>query len=408
MLLIIARARKDAKALSHAIKEEVLTLKGKRSFEEIDLAFLRNKIPIFFFGKEDAPLAQEISKELKKITPLFKVVVLGKKSVRNARLSEIIKAFEMAKAEIRLGFKFEDAFVFTAEKSLIKEIHPDYDAYFLLGKEAKQNYKKFFGIEVKEGSLIVRKLFNEEEIYAPYLKAIISKKIGEPPKLKFYDKKSPSVEVTQETLIEKNKAWLEALERVSMEFLKSQAEGEVGVPVSGGKDSTACLILAAKVFPKLKALYIKTSHEVPYTEEYVEELCRELGVPLIKKEVKFDVESLGLPTHENRWCTELKMKALKEIATSTLIVGDREAESRTRRRRAEVEHRLGRELFPLKYWSGAMVQLYILMHGIKLHPFYYKGFYRLGCTICPSLSEWEKVICPSLFLFPGHQASQGC
>ncbi|WP_457753138.1 phosphoadenosine phosphosulfate reductase domain-containing protein [Thermococcus sp.] len=36
-----------------------------------------------------------------------------------------------------------------------------------------------------------------------------------------------------------------------------------------------------------------------------------------------------------------------------------------------------------------MVQLYILMNGFDLHPLYYEGFYRLGCTICPSLADWE-------------------
>ena len=298
----------------------------------------------------------------------------------------------MAKAKLRLGFGFENVFVFRADSSLIREIHPDYDAYFLLGKESELNYKKFFGIDLKEGNLIVRKLFNEEEVYAPYLKAVISKKIGEPLQLIFYDEESPCIKNPPEVLVEKNRFWLKTLEKISIEFLKSQAEGEVGVPISGGKDSTAALILATKAFPRVKALYVKVSHEMPYTDEYVEELCKALGVTLVKREVQFDVERLGLPSHENRWCTELKIKALKEIATPTLIAGDREAESRTRRRRKEVEHRIAKELFPLKYWSGAMVQLYILMHGIRLHPFYYKGFYRIGCTICPSLSEWEKGI----------------
>ncbi len=36
-----------------------------------------------------------------------------------------------------------------------------------------------------------------------------------------------------------------------------------------------------------------------------------------------------------------------------------------------------------------MVQLFILMRGFDLHPLYYEGFYRLGCTVCPSLAEWE-------------------
>ncbi|HIP90275.1 MAG TPA: hypothetical protein EYH22_01850, partial [Candidatus Nanopusillus sp.] len=53
-------------------------------------------------------------------------------------------------------------------------------------------------------------------------------------------------------------------------------------------------------------------------------------------------------------------------------------------------------IFPIKYWSGCAVQLYILMNNLKLHPLYYEGFYRLGCTICPSLSEWERSLLRSI------------
>jgi len=142
----------------------------------------------------------------------------------------------------------------------------------------------------------------------------------------------------------------------------------------------------------VKALYVKASHEMPFTEEYVEEVCESLDVELVKVDVKFDIERFGLPSHANRWCTKLKMEGLKRIATDTLIVGDREAESRIRRERGEIEFRVAKEIFPIKYWSGCMVQLYVLMNGLDLHPLYYEGFYRLGCTICPSLSDWEKTL----------------
>ena len=163
---------------------------------------------------------------------------------------------------------------------------------------------------------------------------------------------------------------------------------EVYVPISGGKDSTATLILAKKVFKDVKAIFVKTSHDMPFTDDYIDYLEEKLKVEIIEEKVNFDIKKYGLPTHDNRWCTALKIAAIKKYK-GTLIVGDRDAESRIRRLRPEL---LENEVFPIKYWSGAMVQLYILMNGLKLHPLYYKGFYRIGCTICPSLSEWEKML----------------
>jgi len=77
-----------------------------------------------------------------------------------------------------------------------------------------------------------------------------------------------------------------------------------------------------------------------------------------------------------------------------LVVGDRDGESARRRLKPPVVERntvFGRflETMPVKFWSGFMVQLYILSRGIELHPLYCEGFYRLGCTICPSLADWE-------------------
>ncbi|HIP58457.1 MAG TPA: hypothetical protein EYH00_04040 [Archaeoglobus profundus] len=392
MLVAVGRARKDAKALSHAVNCDTLSLGGIKSVKDVDLSLFEKKIPIFFFGRDEIDLALDIEEEIRKINPIYQIVIVSKKAVRNTRMEEIREAFEMAKAKLRLGFKFdEEVFLFSNKNELGIEIHPDYDAYFIVGKKFVRNMRDVFGIDVEEGNLILRKLYNEEWIYTPKLKAVISKKIGEPLKVK----RCEDVEVKRvdiDKMIEKNRRWLEKLEEISLEFIRRNVKGEAGVPVSGGKDSTATLILAKKALDDVKALYVKVSHEMPYTEEYVNYICERLDVELVKSEVKFDVDKRGLPTHANRWCTQLKMEGLRKIATETLIVGDREAESRIRRERPEIMERISREIFPIKYWSGCAVQLYILMNGLKLHPLYYEGFYRLGCTICPSLSEWERLL----------------
>ncbi|ADB57660.1 phosphoadenosine phosphosulfate reductase domain-containing protein [Archaeoglobus profundus] len=391
MIVAIARAKKDAKALKHALNCEVLSLGGIRSLESVDFSIFRDKIPIFFFGKDEVDLALEAERMIKEVTPIYQIVVLSKKAVRNTRMEEIREKFEMAKAKIRLGVKFDKVFVFSPKNEFGIEIHPDYDSYFIIGKGFIENMRKI-GVDVEEGNLILRKLYNEENVYVPELKAIVSKRIGEKVRVNYLSDVEPKKMPIDKT-IEKNRMFLEVMERISIKFIREHANN-VAVPFSGGKDSLACLILAKKALGDVKAIYIKTNYEMPYTEEYIERVCKRLGVDLIVESVKFDVEKYGMPTHQNRWCTKLKMEALERVVKSeevkTLIVGDRDAESRVRRERPVVFERIAKEIFPIKYWSGAMVQLYILMNGLDLHPLYYKGFYRLGCTICPSLSEWEK------------------
>ena len=397
MLVAVARAKKDAKALSHAVNCEILSLGGVRSAEDLDLSMLDKKIPIFFFGRDEIELALEVEEKIRKVTPIYQIVILSKKAVRNTRMEEIREAFEMAKAKLRLGFNFDgDVFLFSNKNGLGIEIHPDYDAYFVVGEGFVENTREVFGVDVEEGNLIVRKLFNEEWIYTPELKAVISKKIGESLSVKLHRKDVESKKIGIGKMIEKNRAWLEKLEEIAIDFIQKNVKGSVGVPFSGGKDSTATLILAKKALDDVKALYVKVSHEMPYTEEYVEYVCEELDVDVVKSNVFFDVERFGVPTHSNRWCTKLKMEGLQKIATQTHIVGDREEESWVRRERPEFMERVAREIFTIKYWSGCAVQLYILMNGLELHPLYYEGFYRLGCTICPSLSEWERLLLKKL------------
>ncbi len=374
MIRVYVRGRRDAKAVRHALGVEAVNI--GEDFERISF----DKIPVFIFGREDLKIAMKLKDYLN--SNLYSVVFVNKSRVRNARLEEIREAFEIAKAKIRLGFKFDSVFVFSPKNEFGMEIHPDYDCYFLIGKGFEKNLE-LIGIKAYEGSLILRKLYGEEHYYSPNLVGIIYKRIGE-------DLKAKPIGVGRRLdlnkTVEKNRDFLNRFEEISLNFLKRFSSDDVYVPVSGGKDSTATLILAKKAFKDVKAIYVKTNYEMPYTDEYIKYLEGKLGVEVLEERVHFDLERYGLPTHENRWCTALKVSAIEKY-NGLLVVGDRDAESRIRRLRPEVYEN---KVFPIKYWSGGMVQLYIHMNGLKLHPLYYEGFYRLGCTICPSLSDWER------------------
>jgi len=395
MFVAVGRGRKDAKALGHALNVESVSLGGVRSAEEADLSKLPEGIPVFFFGREDVKMVRRIEERIAELFPIYQIVILRKKKVRNARMEELRECFEMARAKIRLGMRFTDVFEFSSKNEMRLEIHPDYDTYFLLGNASVERTREIFGVDVEEGALVLRCLMNEERIYVPELKAILSKKIGEDPSVVYKSDVTPR-KIDPEKMVERNREFLKALERVSIKFVEKNAEGEVGVPFSGGKDSLASLILAKKALGDVKAIYVRTSHDMPQTEEYVGYVCRKLGVDLIIADAKFDLSSNPMPTNQNRWCTAVKLEALKkaveEEGIDTLIAGDRDGESRARRKRDFVLWRVAKEIFPIKHWSGAMVQLYDMMNGFRLHPLYYEGFYRLGCTICPSLSSWEKLL----------------
>ncbi|AEH24818.1 phosphoadenosine phosphosulfate reductase domain-containing protein [Pyrococcus yayanosii] len=406
MFNIIVRARKDAKAVQYVNERNyggylrVSSLGGGRKFEEVKDGLqdaLENPyVPIFLFGEKEKELAQRISEEIK--GPFF-VRVLRTKRVRNMRVDELYGNIEDIKARFRLGVAWSEerrAYILDPSNPLGLEINPDYDTYLAVGEGFRRHMKELLGVEMGDVSLVLRKLMNQEVYYSgPNKIAEVSKVIGRSTEVLW--RILASEEVSLDETIEGNKEYIEAFERASAAFLKG-FEGDIIVPWSGGKDSTAALILASKVFKNVTAVYVRMEYEMPLTDEYVERTAKKLGVDLIKVEVPMPLERYGLPTHTNRWCTGMKVEALydvvKDFENPILVVGDRDGESMRRRLKPPVVERKTpfgpiTEVMPIKFWSGMMVQLYILMNGLDLHPLYYEGFYRLGCTVCPSLADWE-------------------
>ncbi len=174
------------------------------------------------------------------------------------------------------------------------------------------------------------------------------------------------------------------------------------VPWSGGRDSTATLILASKVFKKkLYAVYVDMELEFTPVREYIERVSRTLGVETLTTRVALgeEVRRRGFPEHKDRWCTKLKINALhqkiEEVAEgkTLIVIGDRDAESSLQSKRPPIrpdgEYM---QVAPIKNWSASQTQVYILQNGIPLNPMYSYGFYRLGCWVCPSLRSWERLI----------------
>lgn len=407
MFNVIVRARKDSKAVKYINERnyggflKVSSLGGGRRFEEVEdklkEVLEHPYIPILLFGEKEKELMRDVIRFVMETERPFYARSLRTKKVRNMRVDELYANLEEIKARFRLGLEWKETYVLNPKNTFGIEIHPDYDLYLAVGDDFRKSMKEILDVDLGETSLVLRKLLNQEVYFSgPNKVAEVSKKLGVLTEVLW---KCPCTEdVSLESIIEANKGYIEAFVEASMTFLRQFEGYDIIVPWSGGKDSTATLILASEVFRKVSAVYVHMEYEMPETEDYVEKVAKKLGVELIKVDVPMPIDKFGMPSHRNRWCTKMKVEALysvvKEFENPIIVVGDRDSESAKRRLKPPVIERktqFGKilEIMPIKFWSGMMVQLFILIRGFKLHPLYYEGFYRLGCTICPSLAEWE-------------------
>ncbi len=388
---------------------EVRTLRGARTADRAleELSGDGDRFTVVLLGREDEGLARELERAL---PPTFAVHVVPRARVRNARIEMIAQELLRARARFRAMVWWDEgreAYVFAphAPGRLLtpERPEPSYEPFLGLGRTHRV-ISKLIGRRVPPNPLLVRMERNVHAVYSgPELVA----------RLHFADEGlSPRVvevrdaegrEVDLRRLVEANRWVLEAYERASIEFLKSLGDFDtVIVPWSGGKDSTVALLLALKVYGRRRvvALFTDTGTEFPHTVEYVERMSKALGVTVYRAYAGVDREleegRMPMPTHDNRWCTGLKIaageRALLELASGrTLVVlGDRDAESPRRSARPPVRG-VGEIVFaaPLRLWGAAHVQLYLLAHGVPLNPLYEMGFYRIGCYMCPSLRSWE-------------------
>lgn len=197
----------------------------------------------------------------------------------------------------------------------------------------------------------------------------------------------------------------------------------VVVPVSGGKDSQACLMLALREYPadKILALFCDTGFEHPLTYAHVQQLTQQQGVNLVTLQAGTVLEKCRkykrFPGGGARHCTdELKIRPSKyfyaELAKFQggfeVWCGVRSDESKEREKR--YRGKLSTDLYaphnfmPGKYpkyleqrgvyfrlpvldWSTS--EIFELLNGAE-NPLYKAGFDRVGCFPClAGGEEWQ-------------------
>ncbi|MET1129099.1 MAG: phosphoadenosine phosphosulfate reductase family protein [Thermoproteota archaeon] len=421
MFTLIVRSKRDADAVKASLSKfytewniDVRTLHGARRPEEMletimDVAS-SPRFVLVMLGREDKEAAAEVERNA---PPNVFVHVVPRARVRNARIEMIANELAKLKAMPRLLVTWdskEGAYLLKRGGRSLQDhwFDPAFDVFF--GSQGLRNILRRAGVEVGENPLVVRRRGGVHYVYqgSTVCAEFVIEDAGFSPKVKKADSCTQHVSVDLSKLLESNRDVLELYERISVNFLRSLGDFDtVIVPWSGGKDSTAALLLAIEAFGKDKvvAVYGDTGTEFPHTGEYVERVVEKLGVELVKAYAGVDKVlrsgAAPLPTHDNRWCTGMKIDAIESTISklgsgrTLVVVGDRDAESPRRSMRPPLR-KTRRGSFtiaaPIKMWGAAHVQLYIMSKGLPLNPLYEYGFYRIGCYMCPSLRSWELYI----------------
>ncbi|MET1124950.1 MAG: phosphoadenosine phosphosulfate reductase family protein [Archaeoglobaceae archaeon] len=382
MLRIATRSRKDAKAIRHAVEAyykgwdfEVISLGGVRSKEEILERLRELEDVVVLANREDAELFEGYE---------F-VHVVRKRKIRNMRLEEIREEIELARAKMRLAVSYDRTYILGSLRNPIVNAKPHHDVFLL----------KSPGTVLGEGHYVaLRDLGGLHYIFSKGRVAgrIHIKDYG--CDVRYEGEEPESVDVAE--LAKANEDFLLKAERKAVSWLRGFETKEVVVPWSGGKDSTTALFLAMKAFGDVKAVFIDVDVDFEENREFVKRVAEEFGIDLYTYKLKLSdkISELGLPSHERRWCTGLKLKLFEEIyeefGECLVVVGDRDVESESRSSRPPV-YRAGKVtvVAPLRSWNTMHLQLYVKLRELPLNPLYELGFYRIGCYICPSLRSWE-------------------
>ena len=413
-LKILVRGRKDASAVTHAIKSiqrdpyiTVESLGGARGDKLCELAYEKAEPLTIVLLDRSAPPDCTIRR------PLVETVRAKASKIRNLPLQSIVSLISRGRAGLRTRYSWNRGSVILSAnmgsplRSL--EITPENDSFILYSKGI-EILSSLTGVpaevSISDVAILIKASGGTHVLYGseePSIKMRFSRTAIKPV---VDEAKPPITGFSLDTLIINNRDILRILEKLSIKLLVREVKGRAIVPVSGGKDSSAALILAVKALgpDRVTAIYVDTGIDFAENLEHVENLASRLGVELLVEKAGVDrgllLEGLPLPSPGNRWCTGRKLAALhravKRIASdkwATLIVGDRDAESSRRSLRPPV--RLDENLnlpvvAPLKYWAGAHVEAYLHLEGVKPNPLYHMGFLRLGCYLCFALRpSWE-------------------
>ena len=177
------------------------------------------------------------------------------------------------------------------------------------------------------------------------------------------------------------------------------------INVSGGKDSTACILAMREAEIPCRYVFADTGWEMPQTYEYIAYLESRLGITIDRVGKPGGMVAMirnerAFPNPRVSWCTDkLKIRPLRryfeKVATAedtdaVSVVGIRAEESQRRAEMPEFQHdeRWGGYVWrPILHWLIPDVLAAHHRHGIDVNPLYRMGFERVGCAPCKNSTK---------------------
>ena len=171
----------------------------------------------------------------------------------------------------------------------------------------------------------------------------------------------------------------------SRDVLKMLRMGKPYVLFSGGRDSL-CLLeymrkIAERASVELTAIHANTTAGFPEVEQYVKQVCKRMGIPLVVVKPPYDyfdvAKRWGIPGVKSRWCcNKLKIAPIRRFlagiqGSKVVYDGIRAAESAIRAKYVPVWfHPSFRSLCvsPLFHWPDARVERYIKRNKLPENP----------------------------------------
>jgi 3'-phosphoadenosine 5'-phosphosulfate sulfotransferase (PAPS reductase)/FAD synthetase/3'-phosphoadenosine 5'-phosphosulfate sulfotransferase len=411
-LRLLVRSRKDAKAAEASLEKfyrgfdyQVESLGGLRGETLAREAESRaTPFTLILLPEREASLVDP-----GRLPPFARIVPVASRDLRNLRLEQIASLIARGRALLRLSARWDpgrSSYILDSPRPPQGfDADPQADAAILYS-EGLRDAGELLSVRLEGHALVLLREGEMRLHYAGTLVGGFTLERHPPAPYKLAPAESPRRVVGLREVFEANTGLLRLIASSTIAWM-GEAAGDARralVPWSGGKDSTAALLLAVEFFGSnnVTAIHVDTGLEYPEAEDYIEDVASRLGVEVVRARAGLDAEarSRGLPRRGERWCTGLKLEALsravhsiaKRVERPIVVVGDRDAESQARSRRPPLRvdpyHGL-KTLAPLKLLGAAHTLLLPMLWGIEPNPLYARGLYRLGCFTCPYMSSWD-------------------
>jgi len=180
----------------------------------------------------------------------------------------------------------------------------------------------------------------------------------------------------------------------SIEFIKKNLEGKrVFVGFSGGKDSICCAKLMDMSEIKYELYYSFTGIDPPEVVQFIRRYYPNCKFLKPKRTFWSKLSVSRPPSINMRWCCELlKKDPAFTVDYKHRILGIRSEESNSRSKQDRVnKYWLEKKgciyYYPIFFWKEWVVWEFIEKYNLIYPSLYDEGFSRLGCIICPYVSE---------------------